>query len=41
MSKLAIADDYNTYYVVSVGKPEGTVEIFRPFDSVATLESVD
>ena len=48
VSKLAVADDYNSntlfnsaYYVAQVGKPEGSVEIFRPFDSVATYEQAD
>lgn len=41
VAKLAVADDYNTYYVAQVGKPEGSVEIIRPFDSVATYEKAD
>lgn len=29
------------YHIAQVGKPEGSVEIFRPFDSVATYERAD
>lgn len=29
------------YYVAQVGKPEGSVEIIRPFDSAATYEHAD
>jgi hypothetical protein len=29
------------YYIAQVGKTEGSVELFRPFDSVATYESAD
>jgi hypothetical protein len=29
------------YYVAQVGKPEGSVEIFRPFDQPATYERAD
>jgi hypothetical protein len=29
------------YYVAQVGKPEGSVEIFRPFDQPATYEKAD
>ena len=41
MEALGTADDYNTYYVVSGSdKPEGTVEIHRPFgDSQSTVAS--
>jgi len=31
----------SAYYVAQVGKPEGSVEIIRPFDSVATYEKAD
>lgn len=31
----------SAYYVAQVGKTEGSVEIFRPWDSVATYELVD
>lgn len=41
VSKLAVADDFNTYYVAQVGKTEGSVEIIRPFDEVATYEQAD
>lgn len=41
METIATADDYNTYYVVAGSdKPEGTVEIHRPFgDSQSTVVS--
>jgi hypothetical protein len=41
VNKLAVADDFNTYYIAQVGKSEGSVELFRPFDSAVTYESAD
>ena len=48
ISKLAVADDFNSkkiynlaYYVAQVGKPEGSVEILRPFDSAVSYDHAD